>query len=425
MTKRSKKKTNGNGGGGSSVTFKVGDIVGARVKGYPIWPAKVIHKADMNNKTKYTVEFYLTKETSQHIAELKHFKDLSDKELACKKKDFQEALSICREEYETLQGKNGVQLKSTLTQDDEKDMKQRDLAVKSKKDSDSTTSTTPYHSTTSSPQRESDSISDKLEIVQSDDVKQKEEPLKKRKRLSKKVDVEVKRQKSDPEKDVQKQEEEHLLIENSEKSNTITVAKEKFEEHKVKPPKSPKKEVGSPTITENPKFKQTLMKLTNKVEMKLKEKEDMKREKKRKKLSDKIFQKLEIINQNLNNLHKLTTNIQNEHHNKSKSDWETAVQMFIKTLPALERCINLSKNSNISKSPSKSAYFEKFHKDLVELIILLKEFKRKKTDDVSDYRIIKIDTICESLKKHRKIKEFVNDARFTQDMIGRKENDDK
>lgn len=314
MTKKGKKKINGTvGGSGLSNTFKEDDIVGAKVKGYPMWPAKVIGKVKTNNKIKYTVVFYGSNQTSQTISEIKHFKDFTPKELACKQPAFKEALALCEKEYNALQIKtDGSQSKTTIKHDN------NETHIK--------------------------------EVVQA-----------------------------------------------------------------------------KPVITENIKIKQTLIKLSNKIQMKLKEKEDMKKEKKRKKITDKLFQKLEIINKNLYNLSKLTTNIKNENHSKFRSEWETAVQVFIKTLPALETCIDWSAKSNISKSPTKLANFQDCHKHLQSMCKEMRRFKDQKKHDVSDYRLEKINNIFDAIKKHKKIKEFVNDDydKFLQDMIGRKENDDK
>ena len=56
-----KKGTPGNKGGGPS--FKGGDLVFAKVKGYPAWPARVSAAAD-GRGTKYHVFFYGTYETA-------------------------------------------------------------------------------------------------------------------------------------------------------------------------------------------------------------------------------------------------------------------------------------------------------------------------------------------------------------------------
>ena len=57
------KKTGNPGGKGAGQTFKEGDLVFAKVKGYPAWPARVSAPADEKG-SKYHVFFYGTYETA-------------------------------------------------------------------------------------------------------------------------------------------------------------------------------------------------------------------------------------------------------------------------------------------------------------------------------------------------------------------------
>lgn len=85
----------------SSRQFKIGDLVAAKLKGHPVWPAK-IESVDAA-KRKYTVRFFGgNEETSQlPLTQLKHFRDLTKRERSCKRKGFADALELCTKEYES------------------------------------------------------------------------------------------------------------------------------------------------------------------------------------------------------------------------------------------------------------------------------------------------------------------------------------
>lgn len=98
MSKKAKKKTPNEQS--SSLPFRIGDLVGAKVKGYPVWPA-IVESVD-TAKRRYLVRFFGTDDTSQlPLTQLKHFKDFTKQEKACKRKGFVEAYELCRAELES------------------------------------------------------------------------------------------------------------------------------------------------------------------------------------------------------------------------------------------------------------------------------------------------------------------------------------
>lgn len=83
-------------------TFKVGDLVAAKIRGYPFWPGRV-EVVD----TKITVKFFSTNDTACSFQDLKPFNQLTEKERLNPKKGFQEALRICQELYDNqVKGSN-------------------------------------------------------------------------------------------------------------------------------------------------------------------------------------------------------------------------------------------------------------------------------------------------------------------------------
>lgn len=99
MSKKTKKKTTNDPSPGQH--FKIGDLVGARVKGFPIWPARI--ESVEASKRRYIVRFFGTEQSSQYIppTHIKHFKDLTKQEKSCKRKGFAEAIKLCQEEYDS------------------------------------------------------------------------------------------------------------------------------------------------------------------------------------------------------------------------------------------------------------------------------------------------------------------------------------
>lgn len=82
--------------------FKEGDLVGAKVKGYPLWPG-YIQKVDyINKKPRYEVRFFGTDDISRACIHIKPFKCFTAQEKACNRKGFSQALSICQEKYEEI-----------------------------------------------------------------------------------------------------------------------------------------------------------------------------------------------------------------------------------------------------------------------------------------------------------------------------------
>jgi hypothetical protein len=89
MAKKPKKTT--------KEVFKVGDLVLARVRGHPLWPARV---TAVINKNKYEVEFFQTKDTSKSIVEILPFNSTTKIDPKLKKPLLIAAYKECQEQYE-------------------------------------------------------------------------------------------------------------------------------------------------------------------------------------------------------------------------------------------------------------------------------------------------------------------------------------
>jgi len=91
--------------------FKVGDLVCAKIRGHPLWPAKIEKIDDTNpNNKKYTVRFFQTNDIGENLVKLKLFKDVKDREYTSNKKSLDEARALCRQEYNNSikQTNNGI-----------------------------------------------------------------------------------------------------------------------------------------------------------------------------------------------------------------------------------------------------------------------------------------------------------------------------
>lgn len=106
MSKKTKRKTPSERL--SNQPFKIGDLVAAKVKGHPVWPA-IVENVEVA-KRRYTVRFFGTDDTSQlPLAQLKHIKNLTKQEKACKRKGFIEAFELCQAELESRSAQEPIE----------------------------------------------------------------------------------------------------------------------------------------------------------------------------------------------------------------------------------------------------------------------------------------------------------------------------
>lgn len=95
MSKKTKKKPQQ-----LEPVFEVGDLVGGKVRGWPLWPGFVESISYEKNKPRYTLRFFQTDDHSDNCIEIKHFSDFTDKEKSCPRKGFKSAYSLCQARYE-------------------------------------------------------------------------------------------------------------------------------------------------------------------------------------------------------------------------------------------------------------------------------------------------------------------------------------
>lgn len=109
--------------------FNKGDLIGAKVKGHPLWPGLIEKKELKNNKISYVVRFFGTNETANRFINLKPFDEFTNSEKQCTRKGFREAFILCEEEYNLSVKKNKAQIKEESVLGDEEHQQSQDAPM--------------------------------------------------------------------------------------------------------------------------------------------------------------------------------------------------------------------------------------------------------------------------------------------------------
>lgn len=377
MSKKAKKKPTKANGFRDEVSFKVGDFVGAKVKGYPCWPGRIEKVDFMNKKCKYTVRFFGTNDSSQSFMHIIPFKDFTEKDKACKNKGFQEALAICMEELESSASSSEAQ----KVDNDDKHSPSR-------------------QSTTASPFQEESNLVIKEEPVERP---QKKDNVNRRAKVptASKPSSRESRQRN--------------------KQTTLTEIPKTKVGGKFIHPKSPKSEGENVLVTPDPK---TIAKLKEKVEKKEQEKEACKNKMKEVKLSKKISEKLNTISKNLERILKVLGDILNAKTPDliKINKWKESVRTYNSVIKNLGRCIHCYVKSPHNYKLTNHNECRMCHEKLIELVRETKKGLRMQPEIKNDLKKIR------KIKDEPDVKEFLNnyDIIFSNSknaMLERKEND--
>lgn len=370
MKKNNKKRQNKS----SEVEYKEGDLVGAKVKGYPLWPGRVEKTEYVNNKRRYTVRFFGTDDTSQTFMQIKHFRDFTNHEKACSSKGFKEALELCQKEYDLS--------KRCQEEDKHEDEEKRE------ENSSPSSSPNDYNS---------------MRLVISNDKEDLVDGKTTKQGLTK-----------SPNADISCMETEDDKISHA---NSIDFTKKET----IQTNKSPKSE------GENVAFDSTLAKLREKVAKKLEEKKARKIERKELKMSTKVSEKLGVINNSLKKFSRIVKKLSNARSiNQSHIDeWNAAVRTYESAFPILHKCIKYYfKNSATKRKISEQPIYRECQKILIEIISDVKEAMKNAQAHGEFKKNLK--NFLKKMKCNSEVKEFLNQTEpetFKNAMIERREND--
>lgn len=344
--------------------YEVGDVVGGKVKGYPMWPG-LIEKYDVQGtRRRYTVRFFGSNDSSPYLMELKFFKDFTEKEKACKRPGFAEALKICEKYYRNNcmedHRKHPEQIKAKEV---EVEKKEEEVVAEQKNEEN--------HAKEIDPQPNGD-----------DHVEQEELP-------------------------------ETLPYE---PTTTITPTSKS-------PIQDVPMDISLAEVNPESDIKVVVVdKIKRKIDEKIKQKEELKQEKKNQKLGAKVSQKFPIIENQLNMLYVvfdtyMKPNSLNQSGNLAK--WNKTVQDYNKLLPKLEDYI---------KKYFKYNLISKEREECLRILSSLAGQLNMAKDNKSLPKEIRSDakSMRKNMKEHRAIKDFMNGKKVFSDknaMTERKEND--
>lgn len=375
MSKKSKKKQK-KPDNALEANFKEGDLVGAKVKGHPLWPGYIEKVSFLSNRRKYTVRFFGSNDTSQSCIQIKYFKDFTPQEKACSRKGFKDALMLCQEQYDSLE-----------IDDDQEDGEVEEENSVSDKSLDS-----PQH-------QELDKLVIDNDKGSLDDMKSEKESTTSPPDASTQMEIEDDKE--------------------------VTVEAPSITKDDIMQTKSPKSE--GENVAEVSVFDSALAKLKEKVAKKLEEKEARKIELKELKMSSKVSAKLAVINKKMKRFSRTVKKLSNAKPiNQSNIDeWNLAVRMYDSVFPYLHKCIKYYSENNSTKhgNPDLINYRE-CQKILIEIFSDVKgAIKNAQAHDGFKKELRKFK---EKMKSNDDIKEFIDQQEpetFKNAMIERRDND--
>lgn len=382
MNKKSKKKQK-KPDKAPEANFKVGDLVGAKVKGHPIWPGFIEEVNNLNNKCKYTVRFFGSSETSQSCIEIKYFRDFTTKEIACSRKGFKEALLQCQERYDEL--RRTVKVEREHHQED-KGVLEEENSVPDKQSLDP-----PFNYET-----------DKL-IIEYDSDGTNDKKSKRKKGTSSSPSEVITPMETNDDKEIP--------------AKSLNIAKDDTVQTK-----SPKSE-GENVAEVSSVFDLALAKLKEKVAKKLEEKQACKIKKKEHMMSTKVSKKLVVINKTLKRFSKTVKELSDAKAitRSNIDDWNSAVQRYDNVSEILEKCIKYYSENNATKYGNSDVYRE-CQKILIEIFSDIDgSIKSAQMHDNFKEELRKF-----SMNVHPNVKEFINQQEpetFKNAMIERRDND--
>jgi len=364
----------------TEANFKEGDLVGAKIKGYPLWPA-IIERMDINNpRRKFTIRFFGSDELYHSFTQIKLFKDFTPQERACARKGFKEALELCQKEYDSLRAAHEGEEDEEGEQEEDEEMSEGRL-----KDSEipPTEASALDSSTVAVTGAKGHAGTQKVELVnpdQASSLERIESPTKFLDQLQ-----------SDP---------------------TSGVAKEK----------SPKPEVENAidaTVRDT-----ALQKLREKVAKKLKEKEARKNQAKESKLSSKVSLKLGQTNKYLDRFAKVLRVLSNAQPLDQNiiSEWNASYPAFNGALEVLSRCLSYFLANHIQMSSQTDC--RRCYETLVKVVEHLRAAKKNK--QVPKEIREEIEKCMHGMKQQKIVKKFINSDEFgslKNAMIERRDNE--
>lgn len=390
MKKRQKKSTPK-----QSFDFKVGDLVGAKVKGHPVWPG-IIDAVEIvaNNRKKYNVRFFGTNDTSKNIIELKPFKDFTDKERSCGKKGFAEALALCQERY------NSIKHDDKEVGDDENANNDRPPTERGENQKSIPPSAPLVTSTTSLNQ---DEPMDTLSSGLKEEVSAHEHNC----------EITSLPPSTSPE---------HTNNDVEEPSNKWSLNDLKKEPVAQVNLLNPEEE----NVMQSSNRETTLAKLQEKLKLKMEIKEACKRKKMRKRLEEKASKKFPIIEANLLELSGVFKKLSKTNANQADTTkWNVTVRKYNSFLPVLETYIRKYFMTEYSKEFEESEERKQCYKILQQIVADLRKTKKNKVLPAKMNDEVK--KMLKNMRNHQILRDFIcepiNIENSKNAMTERKEND--
>lgn len=382
MSKKSKKKQK-KPDNALEANFKEGDLVGAKVKGHPLWPGYIEKVNFLNNRRKYTVRFFGSNDTSQSCIQIKYFKDFTSQEKACSRKGFKDALMLCQEKYDSLE----------IGDDDDDDDQEDGEEVEEENSAPDKSLDSPQH-------HESDKLvieNDKGSSI--DDIKSEKESTTSPPDATTSMEIE------------------------DDKEGTVEVPSiAKDDTMQTKSPKSEGENVAEVSV-----FDSALAKLKEKVAKKLEEKEARKIELKELKMSSKVSAKLAVINKKMKRFSRTVKklSIAKPINQSNIDEWNLAVRMYDSVFPYLHKCIKYySENNSTKHGDSDLINYRECQKILIEIFSDVKgAIKNAQAHDGFKKELRKFK---EKMKSNDDVKEFIDQQEpetFKNAMIERRDND--
>lgn len=452
MSKKTKKKQNKPNQGNDNlkaIILKKNDLVGGRVKGYPLWPGYIEKVEFINNRPKYTIRFFGSNDTSRNCVEIKHFKDFTAREKSCLRKGFKEAYDACQEKYDLLVGtdpqedqekdevQEEVKIKEEKKEDEKEEQKDglRNLhakktvvkeEIKSKVEEDEENSTLLQKETKTLVTESLSSVPDSVKHPSHLDSEKKNHTGKRKASQAEKKSHEplLKRMK----RDVKNQDLQTCANETgktgaaaAKHSGLRASPKKRSDSLNLSKSKSPKYE-GENVMVESKE--RTIAKLLDKVNKKIKEKEDRKVKLKEIKRAKKASEKLEPTIRNLNQFSKdLNKYSAVKNDDTLGEDWDRLFQKYKTVLRVLDKCFEYDYFTDNQRKMSNQSEYRKCH-EILEMIV--KNLKEAQKDPNLPSNLKKNFKACLKLMKdHKCIKRFKNEFPKEQKnaMIERNDNE--
>lgn len=414
--KKQRKSTTG-ASDGNKVIFKEGDLVGAKIKGHPLWPGRIetVHElANLNGKRKYTVRFFGSDDTSQSSIQIKLFEAFTDQEKACSRRGFKEALLLCQQEYDLL-------LSQSLIKATSKDVDEHAKEVEEDKISD-------YQSACSSPELKinTDPIEEPaiLEKSTANRGKRKanEKPKEKPAKRSRLEPPNTNNQSSCESAPISIKSEPPAVTSTTTTSNKQSTIEDAQSGGDVITADGNSKKPADQDGENVKKHSETLRKLTlaklqEKVKRKIKEKEDLKIELRERRSHTYYAPKLVLINKKLKHISSLANRFSRT-TKFGKSDlqqWNSAVRIYQTLSTRLTKCVNFFNRNNMKLSPE----CRDCHETLVSIVTNVK--RAQNDDEIASSTKKELKRIIK-LMKNSDLIDFINDD-MKNAMTERKEND--